>query len=559
MDIDKLKISVGRSGYTVEQLKSFCRHLSLNVSDNKQILVDRILLSLDNNLKSSSMNVNDKSGIIKSLTNERKEHQGHGFNYETIFSKITGCQLIKDYSSQFDGYLATDQGNIPVQIKTVKMGCEICLGDYYRNLNIKENFILHIAQWKLTNDVKTIVEFFTLYIDKDKWIQHFTYTQSKSMNVEFQLITNLHQDDDNFHQLVTKHKKQFDEENPNSIIKIRFKRDHQKRIQCSIPQKNIVMLKRNFPSMLFNETIRKQLIGIIISNDIIPNESSNVQLDQFYTIPEVVKDICFKIIDILTKCSLIIEPSAGNGIFMEIIRDIINDDKIIGYDIKPDYSLEENIIQQDFLSPSFQKELISKTKDENEILIIDNPPFGNNGSLAINFFNTCSHIPNVKYIGFILPLSFEKQSMKDRLDLNFSLEQSFILPVNSFYHHGIIKNIPTCFQLWKRISKRRDKLQTIEPIGYQFIKYDDCNNQEWDFEIVRVGGRTSTAFIKNESPMAKYNYFIKLDNHDKYQLIVDGINNCLLFKNIITKTIGPKSLSKKELIPILNQIIIDIK
>ena len=94
--------------------------------------------------------------------------------------------------------------------------------------------------------------------------------------------------------------------------------------------------------------------------------------DKFYTKDIVVKNI-ISLIN-LNEYDLIIEPSAGNGSFLNYI-DKYN---YIELDIYPE---DNRIIKQDWFNFD-----LSNYK-YNKCLVIGNPPFGNQSKLAISFIN----------------------------------------------------------------------------------------------------------------------------------------------------------------------------
>ena len=108
-----------------------------------------------------------------------------------------------------------------------------------------------------------------------------------------------------------------------------------------------------------------------------------MELDKFYTSPEVAKE-CISLIPDLETYSLIIEPSAGNGSFS-------NQLKCLAFDIAPE---AENIQQQDWLKV--------EPFPEQSILVVGNPPFGNRSKLAKAFIKQSQKI-GAETIAFILP------------------------------------------------------------------------------------------------------------------------------------------------------------
>ena len=248
-------------------------------------------------------------------------------------------------------------------------------------------------------------------------------------------------------------------------------------------------------------------------------------LDRFYTKREVVQE-CVGLID-LTSFDVIIEPGAGDGAFLDCLPK-----RAIGYDIKP---AREDIIEQDWFK-------LDKSQFKGRILVIGNPPFGQQSTLAVRFFNTSAQFANT--IAFILPLSFKKDSVQNRLDLSFFLTQERILPENSFLLNDEPYGVPCVFQIWeKRASKREPKKL---PTTCDFLTFVD--KAVADIRIARVGGNAGKASLDLDKSTAS-NYFIKnLTGLSNEELI--GVINGTIFPSIAF-TVGPKSLSKGELIDIL--------
>lgn len=208
-----------------------------------------------------------------------------------------------------------------------------------------------------------------------------------------------------------------------------------------------------------------------------------------------------------------------------------------GFDLNPE---AENIKQLNWFE-------VDKTQFScyNSILVCGNPPFGQQNTLAINFFNEAAKFCNT--IAFILPLSFKKDSIKNRLDLNFHLVNELVLNDCDFLlkNQEIIK-VPCVFQVWeKKLEKRKlIKLKTNSEL-FSFVK-----KSEADFRIQRVGGNAGKAsfdLTKAESS----NYFIKNNSTLSNEDFVDFINQ--LKYPTIEFTVGPKSLSKGELVSIVEE------
>ena len=156
-----------------------------------------------------------------------------------------------------------------------------------------------------------------------------------------------------------------------------------------------------------NLKIKEQIISMTQTKGLKRNS-----IDKYYTKNNVV-DLCLelvkKYIEINTN-DLIIEPSAGNGSFIDGIKTITNN--YMFYDLEPD---NNEIIKQNYLLYDYT--LIQNKF--NNIHIIGNPPFGRQSSLAIKFIKkSCEFCDS---ISFILPKSFKKDSLKNKIPLNFHL------------------------------------------------------------------------------------------------------------------------------------------
>jgi hypothetical protein len=80
------------------------------------------------------------------------------------------------------------------------------------------------------------------------------------------------------------------------------------------------------------------------------------------------------------------------------------------------------------------------------INVIGNPPFGKNASKAVRFFNQAALFARI--IAFIVPRSFEKESIINRLNQNFHLIHVSQLPRNSFSFENIVVDVPCSFCVW---------------------------------------------------------------------------------------------------------------
>jgi hypothetical protein len=251
-------------------------------------------------------------------------------------------------------------------------------------------------------------------------------------------------------------------------------------------------------------------------------------IDKYYT-KDIVVVLCLNLVKNYIQINpddLIIEPSAGNGSFITGIKSLTNNFKF--FDLEPD---NDEIIKQDYLLYDYN-ELFSK------IHIIGNPPFGRKSSLAIKFIKkSCEFCDSVS---FILPKSFKKDSLKKSFPLKFHLIVEIDLPDKSFLVDGVEHNVPCIFQIWEKKTMNRVINKKLEPLNFIFVK----KNENPDISFRRVGVNAGT-IDKNTEKSIQSHYFIKFTNGKS---IDDTITKLSTITYEVNNTVGPKSISKQELI-----------
>lgn len=262
-------------------------------------------------------------------------------------------------------------------------------------------------------------------------------------------------------------------------------------------------------------------------------------IDKYYT-KDIIVNLCLnnvnKHIEINSN-DIIIEPSAGNGSFIKGIKLLTNNYKF--YDIEPENS---EIIKQDYLELDYGiiKETFSK------IHIIGNPPFGRQSSLAIKFIKKSCEFGDS--ISFILPKSFKKDSLKSKFPLNFHLIFEIDLPEKSFLVNGKEHNVPCIFQIWKKMSNNRFINEKLEPLNFKFVNKTD--NPDISFRRVGVNAGRIEKIIDEKSIQS--HYFIKFTNKNS---VDDNIKKLSKITYDFNNTVGPKSISKQELINKFNPLL----
>ena len=195
----------------------------------------------------------------------------------------------------------------------------------------------------------------------------------------------------------------------------------------------------------------------------------------------------------------ILEPAGGTGSFIEAVK-ARGATKVISFDIEP---LFDEVLLGDFLDQQIT---------ETGLITISNPPFGRNNSLSIPFFNHAAKLSDA--ICFIVPRSWRKWSVTNRLDLNFELVFDKDLDIDYVDADGDLiseKNrLATCFQIWKRTDSQRSPVRikdmsVVEKVSPELADVSltvfgyGCGKVREEFERVP---NTTQLFLKLNHPGA---------------------------------------------------------
>jgi len=265
--------------------------------------------------------------------------------------------------------------------------------------------------------------------------------------------------------------------------------------------------------------------------------------DKFYTCQSIV-DECMELftqhIDIDSDNDLCIEPSAGNGSFINSIQSLCNHHYF--YDIEPE---NDEIIKKDYLQFDFDTD-IQDNISYNKIHIIGNPPFGRQSSLAIKFIKISTKFCDS--LSFILPKSFKKDSLQKHFPLNFHLIHEYDIPKNSFLVNDKTHDVPCVFQIWVKKQNERQIPKKLTPSHFKFVK----KTEPHDISFRRVGVNAGNIDKNTDDKSIQSHYFIKFDKKMTNKLFTSLSN---IQFNCKDNTTGPKSISKQELIQEFNKLL----
>jgi len=258
--------------------------------------------------------------------------------------------------------------------------------------------------------------------------------------------------------------------------------------------------------------------------------------DKFYTKQSVAESCVREFFDVISTCDtdLIVEPSAGAGAFSEVLR--LYHGNVLAFDLVPEHP---SIIQQDFLLTTFD------LQHKGRIHFVGNPPFGRQSSLAKKFIKRCGKVGYS--ISFVLPKSFRKESMQKAFPLCFHLIHEIDLPHNSFLVNNKDHHVPCVFQIWVRKPGMDREIHTILTTSFRFVAKTECPHVAFR----RVGGGAGNMTKDFQNKCEQTHYFLKFDSATDLEWLLKTYTPTVASDN----TVGPKSISKKELVVILCKVL----
>lgn len=271
------------------------------------------------------------------------------------------------------------------------------------------------------------------------------------------------------------------------------------------------------------------------------------KLDKFYTKVEVANKCYNELVSLLDVSDRVfLEPSAGNGSFLNFLK------KFEAYDLEPE---NDAIVKMDFFDfiPSIDN-----------YITIGNPPFGKRCKLAIDFFNKASGFSDV--IAFILPISFLKFGIQNKLNKDFKLLKNIELKEFSFLDREKEFDVNCVFQIWVKSGCSLDtiekdlRIKEAPPIHidnfelYQYNATEQSINtidEDWDLCVFRQGYHDYNNFFfqKNkeyvrrcmtgeETGKKQQFFFIKAKNKEDLEKIILLDFNNLAARNLSTPGFG---------------------
>jgi hypothetical protein len=273
---------------------------------------------------------------------------------------------------------------------------------------------------------------------------------------------------------------------------------------------------------------------------------AGVSNDRFYTPDKTVEQLISLVHP--EQYETIIEPSAGSGAILHRLPQYA-----VGYDLEPH---ADDVQLMNWLEPvdadgNHDEDMYIGDKQLEwsfgRTLVIGNPPFGRQASLASRFFNESATFADV--IAFIMPKSFMKDSMMNRLDHHFHIDVMTDVVDDHYITPDGFRVVPTIIIVAHREKELRSDhiISHDEPadrMPFVFTDRDDA-----DYMVIRVGGKSGTlqTMDKVTDKNSKYNYFIRItdDSVDINDIFTNASRRIHELRDMTT---GPRSISKAELV-----------
>ena len=206
--------------------------------------------------------------------------------------------------------------------------------------------------------------------------------------------------------------------------------------------------------------------------------------EQYYTPRNLADELVKRTLKAIPRATekSFLEPAGGTGSFIEAL----NMAGITAVTSVDKYPMHPGVIQADFLE--------WETMDT-DLLTISNPPFGRNNALSVPFFNRAANFSS--HIAFLVPRSWRKWSVQNRLDTRFHL----VLDVDVAVQYEDVlgakiakrNDLRTCFQIWE---KRLELRPVIAVPDNGFIQKSSPNDADLAIRVFGYGCGT----VMNDFP-----------------------------------------------------------
>ena len=256
--------------------------------------------------------------------------------------------------------------------------------------------------------------------------------------------------------------------------------------------------------------------------------------EQYYTPIDLAIQLTGQTLDLIpnSRTRDFLEPAGGTGSFIEALNSL-GVRKIESVDLYPKHN---QVSQANFLNwEPLNRHLVT----------ISNPPFGRNNALSVPFFNHAAEFSD--YIAFLVPRSWRKWSVQNRLDMRFHLIHDEPIEVHyqsdsgESYQNG--GGFRTCFQIWEKRGLLRSQFRVPDN---GFLKKVTPENADISMRVFGYGcGKVLREFERKPNTTMM---FLKVSSGDVIS-VLEGLD----YERFSSNTAYTKALSFQEINFLLNE------
>lgn len=238
----------------------------------------------------------------------------------------------------------------------------------------------------------------------------------------------------------------------------------------------------------------------------------------------------------ILKNTKVCVPGAGVGTYVNaLIQEGVSPENIVAVELEPAYYELGSALFERFGVRYVLADFLGWQPDMRFDVIVGNPPYGKNASLAVKFLNKAIELTD--HVSYVLPRTFRKPSILNRVHENFHLVEDVDTPDETFGG-----TIITCRQKWEKREEKRERIQTYtQHPDLQFVSKAESN-----IFVGRVGaGPAGKVLTKDYDHLTEQHYFLRVE-HSVMERLKSLESD---FKRLArAATVGTPSLSKHELI-----------
>ncbi len=259
--------------------------------------------------------------------------------------------------------------------------------------------------------------------------------------------------------------------------------------------------------------------------------------EQYYTPRSLATELVAEVAALVPDFSkrTVVEPAGGTGAFVEA-AEFAGAARVFSVDIEPKHV---RVGHGDYLEIELP---------EHNAVTISNPPFGRNNSLSIPFFNRAAD--HSEYIAFIVPRSWRKWSVINRLDRRFHLVSDRDIKIDYVDGEGADlsqrKILATCFQVWQQ----RDELRPLYKVADQGL-VQKVTPDEADVALTIFGFGCGTVHTEFARKANTTRMFLKL-THPRALEALQNVDFARFYRN----TAYTEALALPEINFLLNEYIL---